>query len=323
MKVLFIERDMTKASPLKTLAKSIEENGSEITFVDLSKVSTLNLIKLLLSANVAVIQYYGEIADFDKRQLAIATLLGVPIIRNWAGSDSLNVITKAAVKKNALSIDSIVTRNVTFSHLGLVNELKSVDLHCEILPKIVEFNIEASEQNTSFIPASALVYLPSNNKEFYGSNYIEVLIQKFPEVSFTIIADDEHSFAKYENVTSLGWVDKAGMLNVWNEIGLLIRVTDHDGFPRMILEALGRGKYVIHNNRSIEGVWYANDQETIETQLNHYLVKSVANHNGIKIFESLKQKDPSKTYHQYLAAAKTPFKKKLNALLTILKLKTN
>jgi hypothetical protein len=320
MKVLFIEQNITKASPLFTLADGLKCEGAEALFADLSKISTINLIKLYLRVNVVVIQYYGEIGDYEKRQLAIGGVLGVPITRNWAGTDSLNVITKSAIKSSALSLNNLLTDNITTTHEGIVNELDSIGIECNLLPQVTEFNIPLSQEDKTFSIGNVLVYLPSSNRVFYGSEHIEKLINKYPHVRFTILADEEHYFETYDNVTSLGWVSQNDMQPVWNRIGLLIRITEHDGYPRMILEALGRGKYVVHNNNNIDGVWFADNQNTIEECLNRYLQQNQINKEGVEIFDKLKKRRPSKVYHDYLSRIKIPFKTWWRSLLFILKI---
>ena len=318
MKVLFLEKNMTDASPLITLADSLKERNVDIFFADFSKLTTMSLIKLYLKVDVVVLQHYAELQGYDARQVSLASLLGAPLVRNWAGTDALNSTSNDIIKYSTSLVDSFTAANVTTTHSGLVDELASIGLRCDLLPQIVEFKLINSTDKNTFKPKSALVYLPSAKMQFYGSEYIERLIHNYPEMHFTIIADHEHYFEKYDNVTSLGWVDKVEMLNVWDNIGLLIRITEHDGFPRMILEALGRGKYVIHNNENIEGIWYAHDQESIEVELERYLSKSEENYKGLHVFENLKQDNPGKRYYDYLSSVKNPFKKRLSALRYLL-----
>jgi hypothetical protein len=303
------------------LADSIRIEGAEALFADLSNISTLDLIKLYLKVNVVVIQYYCEIGDYKKRQLAIGSVLGVPITRNWAGTDSLNVVTNSSIQMSALSVNKIIAENITTTHQGIVNELDSIDICCTILPQLTEFIINLNQNDNIFSANNVLVYLPSSKRVFYGSKYIEELINKYPNVTFTIIADDEHYFAHYVNVNSLGWVGKNEMLCVWKRVGLLIRITEHDGCPRMILEALGRGKYVVHNNPNIEGVWFADNQESVEQYFDRYLQQTQVNKEGIAIFDKLKQKNPSSTYHTYLSRIQLPFKTWFEASLYVLKIK--
>lgn len=321
MKVLFIEQNITKASPLITLADGIKSEGAEAIFADLSNISTIELIKLYFTVNVVVIQYYGQLGDYEKRQLAIGALLGVKITRNWAGTDSLNVVTSCSIRSTALSVNKILSKNITTTHQGIVDELDSVGIRCSLLPQLTDFNFTLSENDMAFSSHNVLVYLPSSKRKFYGADYIENLIIKFPKITFTIIADEEHVFSHYKNVVSAGWVGKSEMLSIWRKIGLLIRVTEHDGYPRMILEALGRGKYVIHNNSNIEGVWFADNQETIETCLKRYLQQNQINHEGIAIFNSLRHKKPSTVYLAFLSNIKLPIKVWVNALLYVLKIK--
>jgi hypothetical protein len=321
MKVLLIEQNITKSSPLITLADGIKSEGAEVIFADLSKISTAELIKLYLTVNLVVIQLYGQLGDYEKRQLAIGAILGVKITRNWAGTDSLNVISIPSIRSTALSVNKILSENITTTHQGIVDELDSVGIQCSLLPQLTDFNLDLGQNEKTLTKNNVLVYLPSSKRKFYGADFIEKLIIKFPKVTFTIVADVDHVFSNYNNVNSMGWVNKTEMLSVWDKIGMLIRVTEHDGYPRMILEALGRGKYVIHNNPNIEGVWFADNQEAIETCLNRYIQQHQINEEGMAIFNRLKHKKPNSVYLSFLSKISLPIKVWANALLYVLKIK--
>ena len=114
--------------------------------------------------------------------------------------------------------------------------------------------------NRTSISKGVLVYLPHKRYEFYGLQYIERLVEDFQDVTFYIVADELHRLAHFRNVRSLGWVSE--MEPVWELVGLGVRITEHDGYPRTVLEALARGKYVVHN-RAFDGCWFASNYEEI------------------------------------------------------------
>lgn len=307
MNILYIEKNMSKASPLITHGKEIIKLGAKTSYVDFSQLSTVDLITYFIKADVIILQHYGTLGDYEKRQLAFAALLGTPLIRNWAGSDSLNVITREEVKKDALQINKFISNNITNSHKGLIEELSSVNISCDSLPKL--FNITPKPNIPKLITSkTVLVYLPTERRNFYGAKLIKSLIERFPEVTFSIIGDDEHFFSQFENVISHGWVSHKDMENIWNNIGMLIRITDHDGTPRMIYEALSRGKYVIHNNKHLEAIWYASSQNEVEHQLKRYLILKEINKEGIEFINSFTKEKPALAYLHYLSQARVSLK---------------
>jgi hypothetical protein len=89
-----------------------------------------------------------------------------------------------------------------------------------------------------------LVYLPSSRKDFYGFDVVRQVVEDNSDVEFVILADETHCLADHPNVLSLGWVDDLN--DIWDRLGGLLRITAHDGMPRMVLDALLREKHVIY-----------------------------------------------------------------------------
>ncbi len=280
LRVLFAEPNLTHTSPVTTLSHAIKKAGGNTHFVDFTAISTLELIRLYLKVDVLVIQFYGVIDSYARKQIALATLLGVAVIRNWAGTDVLKSLTEKKVRFSTIDVNNLISLNITDNHQGLVEELSSIGIDCILTPKVIDYKGFNMPNRLMTKAESALVYLPASNREFYGSKCIENLIIKFPQLKFIIIADEEHVFGKYPNVESMGWVKD--MEAVWNKSGVLIRITKHDGYPRMCLEAFSRGKYVIHNNK-FEGVWFAKTDNEIENAVQHFIDKSEPNHDGVKV----------------------------------------
>ena len=298
---------MSKASPLLTHGKELIKLGAKVNFIDFSQLSTKKLISYFIKADVVILQHYGTLGDYDKRQLAFAPLLGTPLIRNWAGSDVLNVITKDEVKKDTQEINKYISSNVTDNHKGLIDELSTANISCDYLPKLCDIT-PPSTLPKYIASKTVLAYLPSARMDFYGAQYIKKLIEKFPEVKFSIIGDEEHAFSHFDNVTSHGWVTNNEMESIWENIGILIRITEHDGTPRMMYEALSRGKYVIHNNKHLEAIWYAATQNEVEQQLERYLALNHTNEEGVEFINIQLAKKPELEYFNYLSIAKVSFK---------------
>jgi len=316
LNVLYLEAYPSISSPLKTLANALERKNATSVFIDPYIITTKDLIIAYLSADIVVLQHYDAISPYLIKQLALATLLRVPIIRNWAGSDVLNSITEASIMDATCLADKIISQNMTTNHQGLVKELNGINLSCILLPQVLDELIPIRKTSTQYLKKGVLVYLPSNRRDFYGAQYIEKLIVKYPELTFYILADEEHYFSKYTNVKSLGWVNNTAKF--WEDIGLLVRVTNHDGFPRMVIEALARGIYVIHNN-DLPGVWFASQQNEIEHYMDKFIEKDACNKVGIDIYKTMIAIDPDKQLYNHLSKVSIPIKKWLYSLKYIIK----
>ena len=276
MKIIFIGEEPVKTAPTLTWANCLKNVGANYTYIDLNKINTKYWIKEVLNSNIIICQWYAVIPGYEMRQLAIASLMGRAVIRKWSGSDVLYTINDIESCKSTKILNNITALNLTSEHIGLVQELATININCALTQQVVT---GVTTKNTPLVKGkSVLAYLPDTRYEFYGRIYIENLIKDYPNINFIIIADTKHALNKYSNVTSLGWVDD--MDPVWNKTGLLIRITEHDGFPRSVVEALARGKYVIHN-REFDGVWYAANQEEIKFCFERFINSNSVNTAGL------------------------------------------
>lgn len=317
MRVIFLEVGMSKASPLMTMADSIIDAGGDVDFVDFNETSTIELIRKCRQCDVAMLVHYGKMKPYFMRQLAIVTLIGIPVVRNWAGSDVLNVVTRVDVCDESQVINKLLVSNFTDNHRGLVEELQSAGIRCDQIIKQVGC-LDIAE-DISFVPNSVLAYLPSQSRNFYGAEYIEELIQKYDSVKFSIVGDDDHYFKKYSNVKSYGWVSSENMKKIWGTVGAVIRITEHDGTPRMMYEALSKGKYFIHNNKHLDSIWVAESQSELEEQLSRYLKASEANYQGVDFIRKYLSREPEKELYEYLSKVRLPFKSWVYSLNYVVK----
>jgi hypothetical protein len=185
---------------------------------------------------------YGVPDRFFRRQIALAIVLGRPLIRWWVGSDVLNVLQDREIRGAALDFNRFVRANITVApHLR--DELASAGIGATFIPSLLNADpicVPYDSPNTK----SLLGYLPSSRKDFYGFDIVRQVVEQNHDIEFIVVADETHSVRAYSNVKSLGWV--SDMTGVWDRTGGLLRVTAHDGMPRMVLEALRREKHVIY-----------------------------------------------------------------------------
>ena len=123
-----------------------------------------------------------------------------------------------------------------------VDELKNY-LKTESL--ILFFNNYESESEPIPFPYqfTVLSYLPPGKPDFYGEKLIKVLIEKYPEIKFIILGINKFSY--FPNVETKQIDYDTDMMEIYKQTSLLIRLTKHDGFSSMVLEALSLGRNVI------------------------------------------------------------------------------
>lgn len=316
LKVLFVEPNLSHTSPVSTLAKAINKEGGSIQFLNFDTLSTKDLIKHYFKVDVLVIQFYGVIDDYARKQIALAVLMGVAVVRNWAGTDVLKSLTVPKVTLSTKYVNKLVSVNITTTHVGLVVELNSIGIDCKLTTQLFDYGIACEKEVVGTKSLGVMAYLPTDNQKFYGSKFMENLIIKFPQLTFVIVADNEHLFAKYSNVESVGKVKN--MEPLWEKVGLLVRITEHDGYPRMNLEALLRGKYVIHNNK-LPGVWFAETNDEIEAAVQSFIEQSEPNYEGIEIVKKMLNSGGEKDLYWLYSKARVRVRQRMMALKELAK----
>ena len=101
-----------------------------------------------------------------------------------------------------------------------------------------------------------VTYLPSPERSSTASSVLERVMTANPDLRFIVPADETHALAAHSNVESLGWV--TDMRRLYARAGCILRITEHDGLPRMLIEGLLRGMYAI-DSWPMDGCWQARD----------------------------------------------------------------
>ncbi len=292
MNVLFVGELPDKAAPSLTLATVLGSFGFSTKFSEEAELKAPGLwAELLFWADVIIVVDYTGPGTFRLRQLARAAILGKPIIRWWVGSDVLHVLEEPRWQTGAKTLNCFTFTNIVVAP-HLVEELASINISCSYIPSVILPVPTEAEVLDNVPPNAVLIYLPSNRLDFYGVNVCEEMIKEYPEVKFKIVGDDSHSLAGYANVDSLGWVS---MDDVWQTIGALLRITQHDGMPRMVLEALSRGKYVIYS-WPLSGCWQATAKAEVKEKLESFLQKTGPNRQGIEAVRQLMAEKPEQAF---------------------------
>jgi hypothetical protein len=242
-RILFVGQRLSGSAPSLTLAQHLKRVGIKAAYSDgLEGISTQKWLKRVLEHDAIIFVEYSRPELHLQRQFHLAQLLGRPVIRWWVGSDVYKCLRSEDVARAAVRFDRSISANIAVAP-HLVDELKEVGITATYVPSLCSLPPEGSHVDK--LEKNVLIYLPEDRKEFYGRSEVRKAIEANPRLKFTVIADESHSLAHYPNVDSLGWV--GNMQSVWPRVGALLRITEHDGLPRMVLEALALRKQVLYS----------------------------------------------------------------------------
>jgi len=279
-KVLFVGEEPKGSAPILTWAKSLQTLGIECIFVgDLGTPSISEFYRLVNKSDLVVYQGYHGPTDFELRQLTSVQIAGRPLIRMWSGSDVLYCLESKTTRRQALRLNRLTSCNLSSNNQLLIDELASIGITAQLLPQIIDpdnRHMEIVDENCSH---TLLVYLPTTRLEFYGAEKVKTAAKRNPDINFLVIGDESHSLAYLPNVKSLGWI--TDMEPIWQQVGGIIRLTRHDGLPRMLIEGLARGKYVIHSF-PLEGAWIATCEAETQAAIEQFRHKKTYNKAGVE-----------------------------------------
>ncbi len=182
---------------------------------------------------------------------AIARLRHIPVIVIWGGSDVVQAVGDA--------YGSALLRHKAYYHIAdapwLADELRTLGIDAHYVPVLgVPVEEPAKEFPARF---SAITYLPSPRRDFYGARLVYQAARRFPDVPFRVVGNGKSDFDAPANVEFLGQL--GNIEPVLNDSVVLVRMPEHDGMSRMVLETLAAGRYVIRN-RALPGVVRADDE---------------------------------------------------------------
>lgn len=191
----------------------------------------------------------------SNRFYTAAVLLGKKVIMHWVGSDILEM--KDWLKRGHRFSPILLRHSYHWAEVDwTAGELRELGIKAQVVPLTpAAFPEQVKELPSKFV---VLCYLPPEREVFYGGAEMIQLARQFPEIVFlAVAASPTVSHPNWpENIIPVGWVDDMGEL--YPEITVLVRFTEHDGLSFMVLEALAHGRYVIWSY-PFEGVRKATD----------------------------------------------------------------
>jgi hypothetical protein len=275
--VLFVGEKPTGSSPLLTLARAVELHGVLPVFSEFAEsTSTSEWLQLVRKSDVVLFLGYVGPSLYMIRQLALAASLGKPVVRWWVGSDVLHCVQHPLGGRHARLVDKLCAESVAVApHLQA--ELSSLGLNAKIIPSVVDSEFLKVEPPQLLVARDILVYLPANRGSLYGEEVVRSAIEANPDLRFLVVADTDHRFRRYQNVESLGWVQD--MRPVYDRTGCLLRITQHDGLPRMVIETLLLGRYVIYSHE-LPGCWTARNFTDVQRWISVFRNSTASNSAG-------------------------------------------
>lgn len=197
------------------------------------------------------------------RYYGIALLWRKKIIMHWVGSDILEM---KKIKENGGFLFPPFIKQIT--HWAEVDWTAAELAGLGVSARVVPLTPAGYPENVKDLPAKfvALSYLPPGKEDFYGAPWVMRLAADFPEIVFLIAAASPQDKKDQwpENMIPIGWVND--MSELYGEITVLIRLTQHDGLSFMVLEALAQARHVIWSY-PLPGAGRARDYQELREQI--------------------------------------------------------
>lgn len=219
----------------------------EFFFVDqpslMGKQSVWRLIQQIWRYTGDIDLYYG-IGYGQWLRYLFAYLRGIPTVCHWAGTDVWRVRHRWPHRIwFQFVIRHCITRHLAVAE-HLQAELHEVGVDAGVIPLLSDL----SEASVLALPKrfTVLAYLPISRGTFYRAEMIYTLAKQHPDWEFLIVGRGTTTEgAAIDNVSELGHV---AMSTIYPQVSVLIRTPVHDGLPRMVLEAMSWGRYVIYSH---------------------------------------------------------------------------
>lgn len=197
------------------------------------------------------VDYYYKIGATDDWKLTVFLLLfsRAKIVIHWIGTDVLYHTEKVKVRLLFRFINLFPNRVV---HLAvaqhLISELAKSRLKARLLP-IVPSNFDSLK--TGAVKKKQIVtYIPESRQDFYGASFIASLARILPNDYIIIVIGSKklNNFEMRSNIKHLGFLPYDELIDTLSESEILLRVTEHDGLPKMIIEAWMLQTIVLFNH---------------------------------------------------------------------------
>jgi hypothetical protein len=240
------------------------------------------------TAEITVI--YVRIPNKASIRIALKLRLkGYRVCKFWAGTDS-RYFNDASYFEKLLS--TIIYKTCLYRNFSPASWLSDVleDLgltatywqSCSpifLQPELLDLD-DITEHELKKIE-NILVYSNPDRHWIYRTQMMLTLASELPNINFTFVGDESLNTEGLVNVESLGRISQDELFKLYRSCQMLIRITSHDGFSRMIIEGMYFGMNII-TNWPVPHSQYANDIEQIKVLLKQDVCFNKAGYDYIR-----------------------------------------
>ncbi|NMP16181.1 hypothetical protein [Thalassotalea sp. Y01] len=246
-----------------------------------------------MTKDVEQIKYcsnYDELAQYPVKDSAVLfakvdLLLGIKlalrfklkgypkVMRRWMGTDVLNLkklsawqrlwalpILKTTLDCNLVSASWLGDdlHNMGFKNINSWEAPSPLYYQCL---QLTEQHIKHRWQQK---PKTIIIYSNEHREWLYKTQQMIELAEKLPEYQFIFVGHPDKQLGQSHNVKSIGIVDQEQMHELYSQGHFLIRITSHDGYSRMVVEAQQYGLQVISNYPRVHGHFAKSNEQIID-----------------------------------------------------------
>lgn len=226
-------------------APHLLEGKASIEWIDLADWRKMTLLQRLGRAVKADVVHYF-VGRVKLLEILIFRCVGKRVVLHFVGTDLLSLQSSGSRKKREARIVQRFA-SVVADGQNLVDELSQLGIAAQLLPFVTS---NVNEDRSSLYwengpPWKFVSYIPAKARDFYGFDTVIEAARRFPVFEFLILhmKKEDCSQPLPPNVKLLGRVENVG--EILKSCHALIRITEHDGMPMMVVEALSCGRYVV------------------------------------------------------------------------------
>jgi hypothetical protein len=197
----------------------------------------------LVRSRPKIVHYLG--AHHGSLFYIVPKLLGKRVAIHWIGSDVLYAASPDRSLCQRLLLR--LAYRMADLHLAvsqcLADELAQLGIAAVVLPLVPEMPAFPEDEVSWPRAKRVYVYLPEASQKPYGADAVFRLAEEMADTEFLITSHSGEGAPRAPNLRYLGWVED--MEDVWRDVKVHLRLTEHDGLPQTVIEGLTRGRYVI------------------------------------------------------------------------------
>lgn len=199
---------------------------------------------------------YVRIPNVASMRIALKVRLkGYRVCKFWAGTDSRYLNDAGFLEKQ---LSKIIYRLCIYRHFSpaswLSETLEKHGLKVNYWQSCSPIFLQEEQLSKTDILAlkvqktdNVLIYSNADRHWIYNTEMMLKLAEEMPSTPFIFVGDASLQVDHLHNVTSLGRVSKAELFALYRTSKCLVRMTSHDGYSRMIIEAMYFGLHVMTN----------------------------------------------------------------------------